>query len=538
MNGVQLVENRGRYEWRGPYDSQHLPKSAGFHWDPAAKVWFTTSEVRASRLRGYADNDLRRSLRHTGEPEYNLEDSHATNANINVPAPMGMDYLPFQKAGIAYAMERKVTLIADEMGLGKTVQALGVINAIHTIDRVLIVCPASLKLNWEREFERWIMHQHRRLRVKIVGPGIKWPTEKQADVVIVNYETLVRHVREAQAQAWGLLIADEAHYVKTPSAQRSKALFAVQKKADRTIFLTGTPILNRPAEIYPLLRCSDPERWKNWRWFMQRYCGGTNTAYGFEAKGATNLNELNGILRASFMVRRLKKDVLAELPPKQRQIIPLEPPATVKPLLAEEHVLYERMSAAVANARSTRDKAQQDSDGYAEAVEKLRDARAAAFGELSAMRQRVALAKVPVAIPLIENALNDTDKLVVFAHHQEVLRQLEERFHDICVTITGDTPQGERQKLVDRFQSDPKAKLFLGSLMAAGVGLTLTAASHVIFIELDWVPANITQAEDRLHRIGQTNSVTVQHLVFDGSLDANMAKTLIAKQAITDAALN
>jgi superfamily II DNA/RNA helicase len=184
-------------------------------------------------------------------------------------------------------------------------------------------------------------------------------------------------------------------------------------------------------------------------------------------------------------------------------------------------------------------KASDDPADYEAAVTALRDGARAAFTEISKLRHETAVAKIPSVIDFLHACLDDDGgKIVLFAHHHDVVNAIAQEFGISSVVLTGETGQTDRQAAVDRFQSDPDCKLFIGSITAAGLGITLTASSHVIFAELDWVPGNITQAEDRMHRIGQTNSVLVQHLVLDGSLDAQMARTLIEKQQVIDKALN
>jgi len=171
-------------------------------------------------------------------------------------------------------------------------------------------------------------------------------------------------------------------------------------------------------------------------------------------------------------------------------------------------------------------------------VRKLDTGMKIAFDEMSAYRHRLAVAKIPAVIEHCDDMLESVSKLVIFGHHKDVIGALAEHYKDCCVVLDGSTPNEERQDVVDKFQTNPTCKVFIGSIHAAGVGITLTAASHVVFAELDWVPAWITQSEDRLHRLSQKDNVTVQHLVVDGSLDARLAETLVWKQEIIERALD
>jgi SNF2 family DNA or RNA helicase len=457
-----------------------------------------------------------------------------------LPVPEGLSYLGYQRAGIAYAASRSTggTLIADEMGLGKTIQAIGIVNALPDVQTVVIVCPASLKVNWARECSKWLVrgatilthfgsrqptwdHTPRAASVDSVG-------DAPLTIHIVNYDVLAKFRAPGGVD---LLIADEAHYAKNPKAQRTKNLQALARASKRTVLLTGTPILNKPIELWPLLQIVAPETWDpagmvkgkavgvgqgaGFFRYAKRYCAAhqeqvsrTKSVWVFD--GHSNLDELQEKLRATCMVRRLKADVLKELPPKRRQVIELP---------CEES--WDEPDVG---------------DDYEGARNRLGEV---AFTEFSATRHAQAVSKVSAAVDHIRSVLESTGKVVVFAHHKDVIAALSEGLSDMRpVCLTGDMDQGARQTSVDTFVNDASCRVFIGSLKAAGVGLTLTVSSTVIFVELDWTPATLTQAEDRCHRIGQRESVLVQHLVLSGTLDAKMARMITEKQNVADAALD
>lgn len=417
--------------------------------------------------------------------------------------PIGHTYLPYQQQGIEFAATRSSVLIADEMGLGKTVQAIGWMNAHPEIESVLVVCPATLKINWRREIDRWL-----------VSPVV--------EVEIINYDVL--HKLD-MGNVYDLVILDEAHYIKSPDARRSMA--AKQIQARHRIALTGTPILNRPVELYGILQWLKPSLFtdKAKKQFERRYCAGHLKTLRFgrrvkkvwDATGASNLDELRYKLNG-LMIRRLKADVLKELPPKRRQIIEL----------SREDISWVR-DLAIAKA--------EEELAYDIQVKGLDDTVTAKWDQLSKLRLETAMAKLPAATQVIFDAIENSGKVVVFAHHHDVIDYLVEKLPR-AVRVDGRMGQDERQVSVDRFQNDPMVKVFVGQIQAAGVGLTLTAASHVIFVELDWTPGLVSQAEDRCHRIGQKASVLVQHLVLEDSLDAKMAKALVKKQEIIERALD
>jgi len=550
------------------YEDRFLPKNAGFRWHPGErcrakgckpcshgieKAWWTDQPLKAHAVIEYADDGVRASLERRAEPALagaakdqkraaraekakklhrmqSLAASRAKDSKLEVPSPPGLEYLGFQRAGIAYALGRPNTLFADEMGLGKTIEALGTINADPDAKRVLIVCPASLKLNWAREAERWLVGDR---TIGIVGKA--FPDD--ADVVIVNYERLGKWKREL-AETWDVLVADECHYAKNRKSQRSKNLVALD--ARRKLFLTGTPILNRPVEIHPIAAALDPATFGHFWTFAKRYCAPLKTNFGWDVSGASNLVELHELLRGTIMVRRTKADVLTELPPKRRQVIELGAEGFTK-LLKVEKAAWDEHQQRLAELRrrsgEARARKKAGGDVDEEELRALREGLMASFGELSKLRHATALAKVPLVVEHVQNALEATDKIVVFAHHRDVIAEIADAFDETAVTLTGEDQPEARQAAVDRFQTDPSCAVFVGSIRAAGLGLTLTASAHVVFAELDWVPANLTQAEDRTHRIGQQESVLVQHLVLQDSLDARMVRTLLAKQRVVDEAL-
>jgi SWI/SNF-related matrix-associated actin-dependent regulator 1 of chromatin subfamily A len=430
--------------------------------------------------------------------------SRAVDADIAIPSPEGLAYLGYQRAGVAYMLAHTNTLLADEMGLGKTIQVCGLINACPDVLRVLIVCPASLRLNWKRELEKWLTVP---MSIRIIDS--KTAVIPNAAIHIVNYDILHRF----PWQGYDLLVLDEAHYCKNETARRTKKALAI--RAPRKVFLTGTPILSRPIEIYSLVKTLSPALWPSRSGFGMRYCNGFLGTWGYDFTGASNLEELNTKLCGSIMVRRLKVDVMSELPQKSRQIIEL--PANGKTLRREKKFR----------------------DTYDAAVRDLARPHEIAFENLSLVRHETALEKVPQVIEFVIDALESSEKVVIFAHHRDVIEKLEQGLAAFWPrVITGDTPLATRQCHVDEFQVNPSIRVLIGNMQAAGVGITLTAASHVIFAELDWVPGVVTQAEDRLHRIGQKDAVLVQHLVLEGTIDAAIARTLVAKQNVLDAALD
>ena len=412
----------------------------------------------------------------------------------------------------------------------------------------MIIVPASLKLNWQRECERWLTRQ---FLIQVVGSKDRILAVDKT-LIIINYDILTKFP-VLKEKEWDLLVVDECHKIKNPKSQRGAFIYGQynkvtpedsipELKAKRKLFLTGTPIVNRPAELFPIIKYLDPERWgRKWGYFMSRYCNMNHTRWGTDVSGANvdRLPELQQILRQSIMVRRLKEDVLKELPPKTRQVIEMEPDSHTKQFIlaeleaqAECDERYEELKAEVELAKATSETA------YREAVKKLQAVHIADIGVMAKLRHDTAVAKIPYVVDYLQELLEEQDKVVVFCHHRDVIAALLKAFPDQSVKLQGGDSLEDRQAAIDDFQGKESVHLFLGSIQAAGVGITLTAASTVVFVELDWVPGNVSQAEDRLHRIGQKDAVNVIHLVLNGSVDSKLAKTIVEKQEIIEKALD
>ncbi len=522
-----------RFEMISTYAERMIPKQAGFRWDRGAKRWWTDQEHKAAKVASLASGLAKQMLaEHVEKAERTLEESRAVDANIEIPAPVGLAYRGFQKAGINFAAQRRGTLIGDEMGLGKTIQALGLVNLDPSIQRVLVIVPASLKLNWQREAKKWLT---RGQVIAVAASKYAFPT--QADVVIINYDILKKFENELNAREWDLVVMDECHYIKNPKAQRSQR--AMKIPARKRLMLTGTPIVNRPIELWNLLKLLDPARWTNFMAFAKRYCDAKHNGWGWDFSGASNLDELHNILRSTVMVRRLKEQVLAELPPKQRQVVEIPTNGSTKIVNAqlESYERIEQLKAELAEAMIEAELTD-DREGFTRVVRQISNDIEIEFENMSAARKAVAVAKAKMLKDYLSDLLEAGQKIVVFAHHHEVIDQCMDIFGDAAVKLDGRMTAEAKQESVDRFQNDENVKIFVGSIMAAGVGITLTAASQVVFLELDWVPGNMQQAEDRCHRIGQTQSVNIQYLVFENSVDSKMAHTLVTKMAVIHEALD
>ena len=460
-----------------------------------------------------------------------------------IPVPEGLSFLGYQKTGIAFALHRKGkgTLIADEMGLGKTAEAIGIIKAQPYLRRVLVICPASLKTNWMLECQKWQVHLPVRIDEGFPKNGI----------VITNYDQLTK---VPSGITWDLVVLDEAQYCKNPKSQRTQHVVRIARHTKQIVALTGTPLENYPLELWPLLQILDPEEWDppgyfkgkavsaggnaHFYTFARRYCNAHEEIIGsyihpvtkqkvlkkaWNLKGSSNLDELRERLRSGLMIRRLKKDVLAELPPKRRQVIVLPAESTTDGELLDWKRDLDTLP-----------------ESLTEALALLNTGALPAFRDFSRIRHEQALRKVPYVVDHVKAMFAEgIEKIILFAHHADVLDALIAglgQFNPAC--IRGSVDAKDRQGEVEKFQGDKTCKLFVGSLRAAGTGITLTAASHIVFAEIDYNPSVVNQCEDRAHRKGQVQSLLIQIFTQAETLDAHLVRLVVAKQDVIETALD
>lgn len=530
------------------FDDKETVKAAGFSFHWKKMKWFTHEREKAAKLAEFAvDIDIRNDL--TGlkiHQNTSLEGSRAASTNRILLHPEGCEYLPFQNAGIEYMIARSNTLLADDMGLGKTIQALGYINNTPEVKTVLVICPNTVKYNWMIEAKKWlnVPGDDRNWKYAIGDTKTAPLPEYGYNFVIFNYDPIKKREinNKVWSVSWDLLIIDEVHHYKNPKTISYKSLVGDKDRgllpinAKRMIFATGTPLENCVYELYPLLVILDPDYWKEKSYYYyKRYCN-------YDKKGCNieKLPELQQILRERIMIRRMKQDVLTELPGKRRNII----------LLKADSDDYQAMEAIelgkrVVQSKNTEElevmvelsKAEENEIRYQESIEALENTQKYAFEEMAAVRIATAKAKIPYVIRYIEDQLENVDKIVVICWHHEVINAITNHWPLESMSIHGGTKPHERQQNVDRFQTDPLCRLAV--IGPAGFeGITLTAAYTCDVIELPWKPGQLDQAEDRLNRIGQKNCVDVNHLLLEDSIDIKMAKTIISKQKVIDATIN
>ena len=436
---------------------------------------------------------------------------------LKVTEPQPITAYPFQEEGVQFIDKHNGrALIADEMGLGKTIQALLWIKRHPDQGPFMIVCPVSAKMVWYNESIKVLGIEPLILTSKTVIRKDKMPDMK---ITIINYDILDGHGGHFYTMEPKTVILDEGHYIKNLEAKRTKALLRIVKDLNprNRIVLTGTPIENKPAEIYPSLSLLRPDLFNNMSAFMYKFCEPRKDPKGrLVFDGSSNTKQLHKILTTHVMIRRRKRDVLPQLPKKTRSVIPMH----------------------LANARTYR-RAEEDfinwiAEEYNNCPKKMRAVkRAQALVKMGELKRLVAEGKMKSVVQWIDDYLESGNKLVVFTVHQRAMDFLLEYYKEKAVFVRGGMSDKKRQDSVVQFQNNPKIKLFIGQIKAAGVALTLTAAHATCFVEIRWTPGEHEQAEDRVLRIGQTaDKVFAYYLLCPETIEERTSSIIEKKRKI------
>lgn len=435
---------------------------------------------------------------------------------VNTERKVEVDYSPYshrmpyehQKIAIEKLLGNDKFILADDMGVGKTTS--GTIASLESgAKKVLVICPATLKFNWKREIENYTDEE-----VGIVE-GKKWQDGK---FVIINYDILKNfhslkkedELNKIMEYGFELVIVDEAHYISNSKAQRTKLVNDIVKKVGKVWLLTGTPMTSRPMNYYNLLRIVESRVAKNWVGYVRRYCDGFQINRGgrkiWLTNGASNLEELRERTKQKVL-RRLKEEIL-DLPDKIITPIFLE-------LKSSE---YER-----------------EVGEYLDwASENQNQSLSIQLNKLMKIRQLIAHEKLKNTFDLIDQCLEQDKKVIVFTNFTEPLMEIWSKYKKIAVPLYGQMKKEQRQESVDKFQTDPNTKIFVSNIVAGGVGITLTAAEVVIFNDLSFVPATMSQAEDRAFRIGQKKNVSCLYPIFDNTIERIIYNIVEKKKRIID----
>jgi len=580
-----------------PYDialidrlRQTFPR-AKFGQDGARKYWYTwLDEETAATILAFAQQEefvflpgakefidglMEQGKRKAELAVLNIEASRAKDAEFEVPG-LGMNLYPFQKAGVKYVIHNAQgrCLLGDEMGLGKTPSALAVLQHLQAFP-ALIICPNSVKLNWGKEAARWLPHlvkngwasvsiidgNEKPIQITVDGRKLLFSTNDLSQpIIVINYDLLSRDLKGVEGRGRGkkvllrdralalsqvpfqAIIVDESQRVKSHKAQRTIVVQELAKDKKVRLLLSGTPIVNRPIELLSQLnvlgRLNDLGGFNK---FTRRYCKAYMGPFGWDLTGAAHLDELNEKLRATCYVRRRKDEVLKELPPKRRVLVPVDITNRQKYEEVEADAISWYMQRAVEDEEflasiehlSLEDQKQARWRRMQDAA--YRAQRAEHLTRINALKQVGAQGKLGAIIDWVTDFLENEEKLVLFADHIAIQKTIFQEFPD-SAHIFGEDDAITRQANVDKFQTDPKCRLIICSLVAGGEGITLTAATNVVFTEFGWTPAGMEQAESRLHRIGQQGSVTAWWLVAENTIDEDITELIEKKRKVVEEA--
>lgn len=423
-----------------------------------------------------------------------------------------MKLFDFQEETMPLLLSRKHNLLAHEPGLGKTIMAIEAINRLR-VTKVLCIVKASIKTHWLRKLEEHLQNPLIGIQVINKKTDVLHPMDS---IIIVNYD-LVSHSHlfyQLKQRKWDLLIVDEAHYLKNLKTKRTQAILSKNgliHSCARSMCLTGTPVLNRPSELYPILKVLAPQviaPYSDYYAYARRYCDAWMDGFGLNDKGASHTDELNKKLRQHYMIRREWKDVEVQLPKRRYEMVLVDTTPGVERSLKTLET-FER-----------RDFKHQKLDG----------------GQIATIRRETAEQKVDACIDQIKEYVESSGKLVIFAYHHSVIERLSDELKGFgVVVLTGSTSQSLRQSAIDDFVKTPKIRVFLGQIQAAGEGIDgLQGVCHnILFIESSWVPAEISQAIARLWRLGQTKSVLIRFLIWANSIEEHMLRVALDKVQVT-----
>ena len=465
----------------------------------------------------------------------------ASEADRDVPAPPGKEYFPYQKSGILTASERGNALIADEMGLGKTIQALGVLNTKPEAKRVLVIAPLSVRDNWLKEANEWLVNKPDNMCAVNSTTGTDCIPAEGPVFAVTNFESFrprSKIAKELRDGKWDAVIIDEAHRLKNTNAQQTIGVLGQMERskrgrtqkesiqpiqADIKLALTGTPPTARPDEMYGVLSWLDPQNFPPTEAhetnFKRRYALVKGEDGEDTALDSRNEAELQRILRSTVMIRRKKEDVLSELPPKRRRVVVKKAETAKERAAVAEGQKYEQQYGSIVDLKGA-----------------LGGKKSIRVTEMGRVLDQMAEAKAPWVADYVADAAETGEPLVFFSDHlvqiDVVANELESRGIPYLV-MTGDDPPNnrDRQKRMDAFQDrhNPKANVMLTTMAVGGEGVNFTRAERAIFGELQWDATKLAQSEDRLHRIGQDNHVLIDQLVMADSLDANLAQVVNRK---------
>lgn len=449
---------------------------------------------------------------------------------LNVPHGLLLEPYDYQKEGIAYALQHKRCIFGDQPGLGKTLQAIGTVTIAKAYP-CLVICPAALKINWQREFKKFSGKQAIILDDRNKNGWHRFFEQKKSngealcDIFITNYESLkkffvktvsdtsrmtIRSIKfDERAALFRSVIIDESHKCKSTKTQQSKFIEGICKGKEYVLELTGTPVVNNNTDLIQQLKIMNRlEEFGGYKHFVERYCSGT--------KQSSNVKELNWKLSNTCFFRREKAKVLTQLPDKSRQYIEVDITNMTEYRKAESDLIQYLRTYKNANDEKI-----------------ARALRGEVMVKMGILKSISARGKIKVFSEFIHDVIDGGEKLIVFAYLKEVITELKKIFPD-AVTVTGADNAAQKQYAVDKFQNDDSCKLIILNYKSGGTGLTLTASSRVAFIEFPWTFSDCEQAEDRAHRNGQKNNVNCYYYLGKDTIDKYMYNVIQTKKNIAN----
>jgi SWI/SNF-related matrix-associated actin-dependent regulator 1 of chromatin subfamily A len=462
------------------------PQGFSFSFGTEDNYFYTTNEFAAflfNRRYNASDEEVREYFSEKEKKDeylYNL--SFATTSEREFKCPEGLKYRPHQLAGIEYCQMTANTLIADEQRIGKTAIAIGVINNTDNVNKVLILCPKTAKLNWKKELETWLINKD--FKIQVVSS--KSEIDHSANIYIVNYDIL--HIQtELLNIPFDLAIPDECHIVSRMETRRAKFFSAVQAK--KIVALSGTPLLNNPKDLLTICQWLDP----TWKQFTFK-----NGSYINNQGISLELDEAQYLMRSSIMVRRLQSQVF-DTEPIETRVIPIPANDSVRAVL---------------------------------------DIERKKIGDYALARKMAGLYKIPYALNHIETYSSEGEKMVIFGYHHQVIERIKSSLGSRAVCIYGKTSTKDREEAKERFINDKSCQFLIGSIESAGMAIDLSVANHILFVEVDWKNWALSQAMERCSAKDQKHQVTVEYLCFENSVDHEMLTRVDKKNTTVDKGIN
>jgi SWI/SNF-related matrix-associated actin-dependent regulator 1 of chromatin subfamily A len=483
-----------------------------------APLNFDTIRLLSNFINDFAvDINLYKEIENLKE-RYNTlyQSSNITEAQIELPV-LKRELFKFQQAGVYLIEERSGrVLLTDDLGVGKTTQSLAWLQLHPELRPAIIVCPAFLKYNWAKEIQKVLPDEEYNEYVILEG---RKKVDINKPIIIINYDIISYWLKTLKKINPKVIILDEAHYIKNTRTKRAKSVISLGKKTPHILALTGTPILNKPIELWSIVHLLAPHEFNDFRYYVKRYCDAKQKPWGWDYSGASNLKELNKKLRATIMIRRTKDMVLKDLPNRIRTSLVVDISNREEYDLAEKDFIQWLKQ-----------------QGY-DMRKIMQITYNEALTQLNYLKQLAGRGKLEATTEWINNFLeNEQGKLVVFGHYKKNLYTLHENFPEALI-ITGDTNMKKRNRIVEEFQNNRDKRLLIASIGATGVGLNFTAASNVLFLELMWIPALHEQAEARCHRIGSKETVNIWYMIGNETIDEHIYQVLQQKTEISSAIL-